>query len=258
MTADGTGAGLRSRALPRFTPGAGLEHISASVIVWVGPLKPRLGVPCFWRLLVFAGWLRRTPFSGAEKPPVAFICEPKKQVRNSLVLRGEGQSAISDRPGVAHGHLKSQRNITRIQLQENDLVPGRRLALCAMAVIGPHLSEPAVGTRTSALSKVMARCALPWRVQIAEKPASEGLGLRGVFIRGEGLKDLTADSAFKRMQVNVPGACWLDADEHHRGLALRTSGALNCGEWNDGRDGGHEGLPRTGGSTTLSVTDGCL
>jgi hypothetical protein len=257
MTADGTGAGLRSRALPRFTPGAGLGHISASVIVWVGPLKPRLGVSCFRRLLAFAGWPRRTPFSGAEKPPVAFICEPKKQVRNSLVLRGEGQSAISDRPGVAHGHLKSQRNITRIQVRENDLVPGRPLARCAMAVIGPHLSEPAAGTPTSALPKVMARCALPWRVQIAEKPASEGLGLRGVFIRGEGLKDLTADSAFKRMQVDVPGACWLDADEHHRGLALRTSGALNCGEWNDGRDGGHEGLPRTGGSTILSVTDGC-
>ena len=90
-----------------------LGHISTSVIVWVGPLKPRLGVSL---LLIFAEWPRRTPFSGAEKPPVAFICELKKQVSNGLVLRGQGQSAISDRAGVAYGHLKSQRNITRIQV----------------------------------------------------------------------------------------------------------------------------------------------
>jgi hypothetical protein len=43
-----------------------------------------------------------------------------------------------------------------------------------------------------------------------------------------------ADSAFKRMQVDAR-ACQRDTDEHHRGLALRTSGALNCNEWNDGR-----------------------
>src|SRR5712692_6198165 len=61
------------------------------------------------------------------------------------------------------------------------------------------------------------------------------LGLHGVFIRGKGLKYLIADSAFKRMQIDAPGACWLDADEHHLGLALRTGGALNCNEWNDGR-----------------------
>ena len=72
-------------------------------------------------------------------------------------------------------------------------------------------------------------------VQIALKPASKGLGLRGVFIRGKGLKYAIADSAFKRMQVDAPGACWLDTDEHHRGLALRTGGAPNCSEWNDGR-----------------------
>ena len=42
------------------------------------------------------------PFSGAEKPPIAFIRELKKQVRVVLVLRGEGESAISDRSG-AHG-----------------------------------------------------------------------------------------------------------------------------------------------------------
>src|SRR5262245_54077164 len=87
---------------------------------------------------------------------------------------------------------------------------------------------------------------LPWWVQITLKPASEGLGLHGVFMHGEGLKDLIADSTPKRMQVEDPGACWLDADKHHRGRALRTSGALNCSEWNDGRDAlrlGHEGFP---------------
>jgi hypothetical protein len=88
------------------------------------------------------------------------------------------------------------------------------------------------------------------------KPASKGLGFHGVFIRGEGLKDLIADSTPKRMQVDDPGACWLDADKHHRGLALRASGALNCGEWNDGRDGGHEGsLKLAGAQHSLSPMD---
>jgi hypothetical protein len=67
------------------------------------------------------------------------------------------------------------------------------------------------------------------------KPASKALGLHGVFIRGKGPKFVIADSAFKRMQVEAPGACWLDADEHHLGLAPRTGRALNCNEWNDGR-----------------------
>jgi hypothetical protein len=65
------------------------------------------------------------------------------------------------------------------------------------------------------------------------KPASKGLGLHGVFIRGKGLKYAIADSAFKRMQVDALGACWLDAEEHHRSLALRTGRAPNCSEWND-------------------------
>jgi hypothetical protein len=30
-------------------------------------------------------------------------------------------------------------------------------------------------------------------------------------------------------------AGWLDADKHHRRLAVRTSGALKCNEWNGGR-----------------------
>jgi hypothetical protein len=36
-------------------------------------------------------------------PPIAFICELREQVRRGLILLGEGQSAISDHAGVAHG-----------------------------------------------------------------------------------------------------------------------------------------------------------
>src|SRR6266436_3007682 len=110
------------------------------------------------------------------------------------------------------------------------------------------------------LSPVSQR-ALPRRVQIALKPASKRLGLHGVFIRSKGLKDLIADSAFKRMQVDVQGACRLDADEHHLGLAPRTGWAPNCSEWNDGRQGlrlGHDASLDIGGSTTLSVTGNAL
>src|SRR4029434_9893856 len=67
------------------------------------PLKPVLGVSCFWRRLIFARWPGRTPFSGTNKPLIAFICELKEQVRRGLVLLGEGQFAISDCSGVAHG-----------------------------------------------------------------------------------------------------------------------------------------------------------
>jgi hypothetical protein len=66
-------------------------------------LKPHLGVSCIWRLLNFAVWPGRKPFGGAENPPIGFICELKKQVRLGHVLFGEGQSAISDRAGIAHG-----------------------------------------------------------------------------------------------------------------------------------------------------------
>ena len=70
------------------------------IIVW---LPPKSRVSCFWRLLIFAVWPGRKPFGRAENPPIAFICELKKQVRIGLVLLGEGQSAISDRAGAAHG-----------------------------------------------------------------------------------------------------------------------------------------------------------
>src|SRR6266508_4957604 len=67
---------------------------------------------------------------------------------------------------------------------------------------------------------------------------------------------MIADSAFKRMQVDASGACWLDADEHHLGLTLRTSGALNCSEWNDGRQAlrlGHDAsLEQAGAQHSLS------
>jgi hypothetical protein len=43
------------------------------------------------------------PVSGAENAPITFICELEKQIRRGLVLLGEGQSAISDRAGAAHG-----------------------------------------------------------------------------------------------------------------------------------------------------------
>src|ERR1700733_908138 len=102
---------------------------------------------------------------------------------------------------------------------------------------------------------------LLWRTQFALKPASKALGLHGVFIRGKGLQDLIADSAFKRMQIDAPGACWLDAGEHHLGLAPRTGRALNCSEWNDGRQAlrlGHDASLEIGGSATLSVTGNAL
>ena len=88
------------------------------------------------------------------------------------------------------------------------------------------------------------------------KPASKALGLHGVFKRGKARKYLIADSAFKRLQVDAPGACWLDANEHHVGLAVRTGGALNCSEWNDGREAlrlGHDAsLEQAGAQHSLS------
>jgi hypothetical protein len=100
------------------------------------------------------------------------------------------------------------------------------------------------------------RQALLWRVQFALKPAPKALGLHGVFIRGKGLKYLIADSAFERMQVDAPGVCWLDADKHHMGVARRTGGALNCSEWNDGRQAlrlGHDAsLEQAGAQYSLS------
>lgn len=71
---------------------------------------------------------------GAEKPPIAFICELKKQVRNGLLLRGEGQSAVSDRAGAAHGTHHAGRPDS-------------------FSAAGPAL-EPAAGTLTGGLPRV--------------------------------------------------------------------------------------------------------
>jgi hypothetical protein len=71
---------------------------------------------------------------------------------------------------------------------------------------------------------------------------------------------LIADGASKRMQIDIPRACRLDADKHHRSFASWTGGATNCSKWSNGMDARrlrHEGFPLTGGSSTLSVTDGC-
>src|SRR6202047_1518162 len=99
------------------------------------------------------------------------------------------------------------------------------------------------------------RRALPRWVQIALKPASKILGLHGVFRGGEGLKYVIANSAFERMQVDA-GADGLDAGEHHRRLALRTGGALECKEWNGGgqalRLGHSASLEQAGARHSLS------
>ena len=111
--------------------------------MWV-PLKPHAS---FWRLLIFAGWPGRTPFSRAENPPIAFIRELKKQVRIGLVLRGEGQSAISDRAGAAHGISNPNATERGFKYRKKDLVPGRpRLgsapACRAIAATGPPSTAP--------------------------------------------------------------------------------------------------------------------
>jgi hypothetical protein len=72
---------------------------------------PRLELFWLWRLLMFAGW------RGAEKPPIAFIGELKKQVRLGLVFLGEGQPTISNSAHCSW-QFKSQRNKTRVQAQE--------------------------------------------------------------------------------------------------------------------------------------------
>ena len=88
------------------------------------------------------------------------------------------------------------------------------------------------------------------------KPASKSFGSRGIFIRGELFKNMVANTAFKRVQldVRVHGS---DAGEPHRGFAFRT-GRTMYGREGDGREMLRlsQGAPlqNTGGSTTLSVT----
>jgi hypothetical protein len=95
------------------------------------------------------------------------------------------------------------------------------------------------------LARNSAARALSRRVQIALKPASKGLGLHRIFIRGKSRKYVIADSTFKRMQVDG-WACWLDTGEHHLGRALWTGRAPKCNRRNGGRRAlrlGHMTLP---------------
>jgi hypothetical protein len=122
------------------------------------------------------------------------------------------------------------------------------MAQASISVVDTIVERPLVRNSTAR--------ALRRRVQIALKPASKGLGLHRIFIRGKGLKYVIAGSTFKRMQVDAR-ACWLDAGEHHIGLALRTGGAPKRNRWNGGRQTlrlVHDASPRIGGSATLSVT----
>ena len=75
----------------------------------------------------------------------------------------------------------------------------------AIADIAISIRGRFAGASPSSITKSAGslRRALPGWVQIALKPASKGLGLHGVFIRGEGLMSVVADSAFKRMQVDT-------------------------------------------------------
>ena len=70
------------------------------------------------------GWPRRKPFSGAEKPPIAFIRDLKKQVRIGPLLRGEGKFAISDRAKAAHGISNPSATRRGLKYREKGLVPG--------------------------------------------------------------------------------------------------------------------------------------
>ncbi|MBV8700648.1 hypothetical protein [Bradyrhizobium sp.] len=90
------------------------------------------------------------------------------------------------------------------------------------------MKEPAGSASCGAsFFNAISAAALLGRVQIALKPAAKGLGRRRIFKRGQGREHVIADGAFKRMQVDAR-ACRLDADEHHRGFAFRTGGALEC------------------------------
>ena len=139
----GKAASLRA-GRPRF--GTGFQRW----LLWV-PLKPHAS---FWRLLIFAGWPCRTPFSRAENPPIAFIRELKKQVRIGLVLRGEGQSAISDRAGAAHSISNPNATERGFKYRKKDFVRRRPLARCAIEGIARHF-KPARPGLTGGLPRVV-------------------------------------------------------------------------------------------------------
>jgi hypothetical protein len=142
----------------------------------------------------------------------------------------------SRRPGaaLADDGAMSQGRLRLVEIECNRCKTGASIPLDAIRrPRGTPIWKPegsfrcrSCGTR-SIYSAATPAVLLRW-VQIALKPASKTLGLHRVFIRGKGPKRLIANGAFKRMQVDTSGACWLDADEHHLSLALRTGGAPNC------------------------------
>ncbi|MDB5514597.1 MAG: hypothetical protein JWQ17_1355 [Tardiphaga sp.] len=79
-------------------------RISTAGLIWV-PLRLHLGVSCFWRLLIFEGWLDRKPFGGAKKLPITFIRELMQQVRLGVVLFGKGQFCGIGWSGRCSWHL---------------------------------------------------------------------------------------------------------------------------------------------------------
>jgi hypothetical protein len=191
-----------------------------------------------WRLLlwllIFAVRPGRKPFSGTENPPIAFICELTKQVSVGIVLRDEGQPAISDRAGVAPD------------------------------VSNPNATEQRFGSGTPALARlprvmarppVHSRRTLPRRVQIALEPTAEGLGMHRIFVGGKGRKHV--QTAHSNVSKSTPAR----ADSMlisiiwalHLGQAGRSNGA--DGTADDRRRDWVMVLPsQTGGSTTLSIT----
>ena len=167
------------------------------------------------------------PFSGVLRRNCRVRSPPKPEVWVALTPIATGLQRRLHH-GISLLHVEERapyRNRGRkLQGDQNSFAPWPPEQICGL-IGAPHFKELPAGSRRHALLR---------RVQIALKPASKTLGPHRVFIRRKGLMHAIADGAFKRVQVDA-GACQLDTDEHHRGLALRTSGALNCNEWNDGR-----------------------
>lgn len=136
-------------------------------------------------------------------------------------------------PVIGHGHAIAGRRISEDQSE-------RRMHL---RISPPHASPPTIlveldpetfrQPRRLAFGHDLQRGLLRW-AQIALKPAA--LGMSGIFMRCEGRKYVIADSASKHVQVHA-WAFWLDADEHHLGLAHRTGGARKW-RWNGPRQSG--------------------
>ena len=80
------------------------------------------------------------------------------------------------------------------------------------------------------------------------KPSPKGLRMHRIFVGGKGRKYVIADSALEPVQVHAR-MFWLDADQHHRGFAPRTGGALKSNRKNGGRRAlrsGHDDSLRIG------------